>query len=270
MASVKLSYTQFPTRLSRLKVFLLTLLFTPFLLLAQEPVGFTLPMQYANQGMTVEVPLTVQNFKDMAGIQFTLVWDQELIEYVELIDLEPMLESISDHNSPEPGVFIFLWFAFDPDEGLSLPDNHTIFKLRFNVLGNLGDTAWIQFADEPTEPVAENIYGTIMPLDLTAGAVIIDDQSALVMPDGNILHMEVIPNPCKDWCDVRFTVQSALQVRMHIIDLIGKVVYTAERQLDAGKQEVSLPAVQALPSGGYYLVVESGRSRAVHKFLIQK
>jgi hypothetical protein len=253
-----------------MKGFLIALMLTPFILFAQEPVGFSLPMQYAHPGATVDVPLTVQHFTDMAGIQFTLEWDANLLEYIEVVDLEPQMVSITDFNSPSNGMFIFLWYAFDPDEGLTLPMDHTIFKLRFKVLGSLGDTAWIQFVDEPTEPVAENIHATLMPLELTSGAVIVDDQSSLIMPDGNTLKMEVIPNPCREWCDVRFTVQSALQVRMHIIDLIGKVVYTAERQLDAGKQEVSLPAVQALPSGGYYLVVESGRSRAVHKFLIQK
>jgi SdrD B-like domain len=133
--------------------FLFTLLLPCF---AKADLGIT-PV-VTQQGNDVYVDFVVHNFTDIASMQFTVLWDAEVAEYVSVENFG--LPFMSENN-----FFLALWagpgkltHSWNPSDGIakSVPDCSTIFRLHLNSLN--GQVPPIEIGDVPTiiEVVSEN------------------------------------------------------------------------------------------------------------------
>lgn len=246
-----------------------------FLLLAVVPVlqaqvGFSIGSQIAQPGTTIEVPVQVAQFDNIGGFQFSLAWDPAVISFQEVTNYDLDKIELFDYHEDMPGSFRAVWQADNPDTGFSVEDGHTIFTLKFVVVGSVDDSTWISFSDVPLEPEVVNYNNDIMPVEFTFGLVRVDEGSAARALASGPIVVQIIPNPCREWCDVLLSVTQSMDVHIRVVDLSGNTVYQIDRHLEPGQQEVSLPAVQALASGGYFIMVETSGSRYIKRMLVQK
>ncbi len=102
-----------------------------------------------NTGEVVCVPVTVANFVDVAGAQFTITYDPALLQFENVQNLGlPGLSPGGSFNGNTPGILSFQWFDLSLN-GVSLANGSVIFEMCFTVLGNEGSCANLEFSDSP-------------------------------------------------------------------------------------------------------------------------
>lgn len=103
-------------------------------------------------GDTVCVPLVVQDFTDMVGLQFSVAWDTSVVEWVETADFNSVLGLSSANfgvNNAANGFFTFSWND-NLLTGVSLSDGDSLFRACFRLKGDLGDASSLCFTSTPT------------------------------------------------------------------------------------------------------------------------
>ncbi|MBK7343615.1 MAG: hypothetical protein IPJ06_11325 [Saprospiraceae bacterium] len=235
----------------------------------QAQVAFIAESMAAEPGSTIHVPIKVSEFDSISGFQLSITWDTLVLQF----------DSISNYDLEKsktltgPGLLhrmSMFWYADDVYSGFSTENGHTIFTLSFTVIGSLGDSSWVSFTDEPLSPEVIDYNDLPVPIDFTYGLIQVQEKSAIVPAFIPALKMQIIPNPCREWCDVQLEVSQPTDVILQVVNLAGAVVYELERHLLPGNQDISIPAADALHSGGYYIIVTSEQGRYIKRMLIQK
>jgi gliding motility-associated-like protein len=101
------------------------------------------------------ISFTVQNFVDVASMEFALVYDPSVIEFVRIQDYAP-LQSFGggSTNLVSPGQIRVVWTSPNVANE-SLPDGTTLFEICFNVLGPGGTSSSITFGNNPPVVIAD-------------------------------------------------------------------------------------------------------------------
>ncbi len=149
---------------------ILGIFFFPLFLSAQ-PI-FNISNETGDNGTTVEVDFTVDNFEKIISMQFSINWDSDVLQYQEITNVSTDIPGFSPSaifSTPpiqDPGVATLSWF--EPNAGSSpvtLPDQSLIFTIVFNVVGDPCDETQVRITDTPLAiEVAEE--GSI-PVDIS-------------------------------------------------------------------------------------------------------
>lgn len=110
--------------------------------------------------------MKARSFDNIMSAQYTHLWDTGLLEWASI---EPGdLPGVSTANfglvddQLDAGQLTFAWF--DPQvQGVSLPEDVTLYQICFNVIGSAGQYAGLHFGGAPV-PV-ELINGNLQDID---------------------------------------------------------------------------------------------------------
>ncbi|MBI5914421.1 MAG: gliding motility-associated C-terminal domain-containing protein [Bacteroidetes bacterium] len=103
----------------------------------------------ANPGQTVCIDFTVQDFDDLTGTQFTIVWEPTILQYagVQGFNLTNLsIDNFLQDQAPTIGVLGVEW---ENATGVSVPDGTAIFQVCFQLIGDPGDCSIITFDEVP-------------------------------------------------------------------------------------------------------------------------
>ncbi len=104
------------------------------------------------------IDVKVNNFTDLRGLQFTLTWDEDVLDFESIASIGlPPTAGFGDFGD----TLSFSWFD-DENIGKSFPDSFVIFTLAFNITGEVGDMTDIRFIEFPT-PVEASTNGGVPP-----------------------------------------------------------------------------------------------------------
>ncbi len=136
-----------------------TMIKSLFLLLG---ICFTLPLVAQNGGLniypttscsgkSIAVNVYADSWVDVTSMQFTLAWDNTILEY---IDTDLPNNTFSDimfgTNNTANGYINVSWFDGSVTlDGISL-EEEVAFVLHFNVIGDIGETSVFEFSGTPT------------------------------------------------------------------------------------------------------------------------
>ncbi len=119
-----------------------------------NPDGFTVTLsdETVSQGEQMCVEVSVDNFTNILGLQFSLAYDPSRLEFVAIQNINLDGLDLSTIGTPpdetDPGQISMSWL--DPGlAGLDLPDGTVIFEVCFDAIGNDGTTT-IGFSNTPT------------------------------------------------------------------------------------------------------------------------
>jgi gliding motility-associated-like protein len=162
--------------------------------------GFTLILAdaTANQGDNVCLPVTVNDFDNILGMQFSINYDATALTFTGTQNFNPALVGFTSASggNPTPGNLTFTWN--DPfAAGVTLPNGATIFEVCFDVLTNESTT--VVFSGTPTpieiidgdemEVEFNSVSGTIspptsgpLPITLTLTDVSADQGTNVCLP----------------------------------------------------------------------------------------
>ncbi len=143
--------------------------------------GFVLPnATTCNPGDTVVFELKVQDFTGIRGFQFTLEWDEAVMDYygVQNFNLGGLTAQSFGTSAAPVGKLTVVWFNPN-NNGSSLSNNTSICKLKFIAAGNYGDESALSFTGTGLAPLVfhQNLSHDVP--DFTTGHLLIENNSVL-------------------------------------------------------------------------------------------
>lgn len=128
----------------------------------------------ATNGAQVCTDVSVHGFVDVSGMQFSFVWDPNILNFNEVqnINLPPGASQFGE-VLVDAGILTFFWV--DPASGHDLPDRTQVFSVCFDVVGNAGQISDVTFSDAATnieiidsqlEQIEFNAIGGLIGVDV--------------------------------------------------------------------------------------------------------
>lgn len=171
-----------------------------------QAVTLDFPLINALPGDNICLPFTVENFNNVASMQFTIAYDDSILDFTNVQAFNPSMPDLGAGTfaNPQAGTVTLSWvdLAFN---GITLPDGSVAFEICFDVIGGIGECSPIAITNDPT-PIeigdpstpSQNEYGYI----LNEGSVCVSD---------NIIFLELTQDSvsCPDFSDGGFNITVA-------------------------------------------------------------
>jgi hypothetical protein len=114
--------------------------------------SFDIGTASGNVGDTLCIDITVHDFNEIIGMQYSFGWDPQALEFVEFTNFSLPNLTLANFNTQSSmlaqGQSAISWFDLSNPSGLSLADGSTIYSLCFEVLAASGSE--VSFAEQPT------------------------------------------------------------------------------------------------------------------------
>jgi gliding motility-associated-like protein len=137
-----------------------------------ETGNFNLPEVNSLPGQTVCLPLTVNNFDNILGFQFSINFDPSVVSFLGTLNFVSPLQGLtigSLGNPTSDGSITVNWNTPGSGAGMTLDDGTAITQLCFQVLGN--SSSALVFSDSPTTAVVFGANQQTIPFDGQNGAI---------------------------------------------------------------------------------------------------
>jgi hypothetical protein len=212
-------------------------------------------------GEMVDVDIRVVNFVDMISGQFSINYDETVLDFVSVgnfgIDnLTDDLIGTPGEGDVELGEVSFLWIADDIIGGETLTDSTVIFTLTFQATGASGTFSDILFTGDPTEIEFSDVDGMINNPVFFNGIVNIGTVSTITTPNqAGVEIISVIPNPIKEKAYIQLELDQTRQTILSIYDSKGSTVFRQETVLGSGSHTITIPGSVFPATGTYFLDV---------------
>jgi len=203
-------------------------------MIAFAEVQFLMEEHLAQPSDKVIVPVKVKDFKDIAGYQFTLSWDSEVLELIEVNNHS--VNGYYGENRIAEGLLTTSWN--DESGGAeSLDDVSVMFELKFKVTGQNGSYSEIKICSEPTPSEAYNNDLQLLAITPTHGMVKVGESSNRFPPLKG-WNLSVQPNPFSNSTSFIFTLPQDEAVNIVIYDLLGKIIRQFKADYRAGEHRI--------------------------------
>lgn len=149
-----------------------------------------------NQNDSVNIDVTVSNFNNLFGAQYSIGWDSTKFKYGRILNVIPVssppasghLPSPIDVGTPGPGSILkqgqitFLWSNTNT---ATLPNDTRLFTIRLKAVGNPCDSTNIIMTNIPTKSEYYDENFNLLVPDFTAGTAKINGPSCVDNPPNN-------------------------------------------------------------------------------------
>jgi len=127
-----------------------------------EAQGVTFALgDYTNHtGGTVTAAVTVTNFVNVLGAQFTLQWDPTVLSYQSVGNFNSGVTGLAAGDFGTPGSSGDLTLSWDSTSGsgVTVPDGTVIFTVSFLVIGSPGSSSTLALPNTPTTPTPPQAF----------------------------------------------------------------------------------------------------------------
>lgn len=239
-------------RLSTILVMLLLCGFS-YQLKAQPDFFFSGPSEEIVVDDVFEVSLRATNFVDVAGLQFSLEWDAEKVEFQEISPFFPTQSVSFNINNAASGVIAGFW----NDTGVfTIPDTALVFTLTFRAVedGFLN----LNFIDSPTTTlVIYELDGQVIeePIIFSSdGDVCIGVKTSTFATDfeDSAIFYQNKPNPFSKNTYIPFELTNSELVTIKIFAITGEEIYQYSNRYNGGSHRIEIKS-EVFPYPGTYL-----------------
>ncbi len=217
-------------------------------------------------GKSYAVAVRANAFEDVAGFQFTLAFDPDVLQ---LDRIEP--RALTDLGAQNFGMSHLpqgmLTGSWNTTYGLTLEDGSELFVLHLTALE---DGAFLSDVLELNSDLtrAEAYRSTGERLDLSLA--FLDENGKPITENAGLKLEQNIPNPFREETVIGFYLPKGEAVILSVFDASGQMIYSESRDLPEGKHEWMLSASQLEGSGVYYYRVQTSTETATGKMILMK
>ena len=219
------------------------------------PVIFEGEVANGMPGDTVCVAITVSNFIDITNAQFTLTWDETIVQFIEVQNINSSVSALNAgsfntaSNFTDNGQLPFAWFDILGTTN-SLPDGSILFEVCFELIGNLDDSSPISFTDTPTDIQVGNPNNipAAYPFELRDGQIFITNSALLVLAEADSVS-------CAGLADGAFTVTVSGGVAPYTFTWNTSPPSGPENGPQSITQSGGTSTVSGFPAGDYRIIV---------------
>jgi len=220
---------------------------------AQHAVHFVAPNATVEPGSFFSAPVKVAGFRKIVGAQYSMTWNPAVLRFD---GLEGLALNLSNDNfglsAVNSGTLTFSWF--DPTlAGSVLSDSSTLYRIRYQVIGNPGGVTVVGFTNTPT--TQEIVDTTFVPISagFHNGMISIMSPNATPVFDKSSLEVsEASPNPFTHSTVITVKQKQASTVKWEITDVNGRTMASRELFCHPGEQLITFDAELFPESGIYY------------------
>lgn len=130
------------------------------------------PKRTASPGETVCLDITVAGFQQLLSMQYSVRWDQNILEFKELKEFKlPSMDANNfGTNRAQNGLLTALWIE-NSLKGVTVADGTSIYQICYKVKGKSGQFSSINFVERPTPFEAVNTSDQILGIKGIDGKV---------------------------------------------------------------------------------------------------
>ena len=252
---------------------ILSVLFAFSLQAQQDPVKLIAPSIIIEEGTDmIDIPIKVESFTDIVGMQFSLRWDASVLEYLYVDSLNFGLDYLRyssnfGYNDSDKGIMTFYWeditFA-----GQSLNDGDSIFTIKAKVIGDAGTETMLEFSGDPTSIEFSDPNANILQYELINGMVGLPTVNAIEQAAIENARINLTPNPFREKTTLEFLLKESSETQISIYDLEGKKIYEESDWRSAGAQSVQLNRNLFSTEGIYLLELSTEEFRTTKKLFL--
>jgi hypothetical protein len=231
---------------------------------AVDSMEVNVPSLSVEEGNLVKLPVKVfTNGSKIGALQLSLLYDSELLEFIELTNSEKSMKWMSFIN-PTNG--IVEWGGFDATNNENLfIDGETVFTLNFLAKKPQGE--WAVSPLYTTRKFVGNENSTDMQITPTNGVYQVKSLTGVELKENQIL---VYPNPTTGEVIIKFNVPVDGNVSLSFVDGNGKKAITVfDQYMPSGNYSYSASLKNLVP-GTYYTTLMTSSAISVSKTVLQK
>ena len=211
-------------------------------------------------GQTYQLAFNANDFKDVAGFQFTLDF---AAEYLEVVDYETSaLSNMSANNfgftKANEGKVTVSW---NETNGVSMADDASLFEISFTALADVQLSEVLAINSSVT---ANEAYQADLRKD-----VVLDFGKAIAADKGFAL-LQNQPNPFNQETVIGFQLPEASEATLTIYDVSGRVVYTRTSTYDSGLHQVMMDKADLGATGVLYYQLSTPEFNETKKMIVLK
>ncbi len=214
---------------------------------------FNVEEQKLNAGETYTVDFKANDF-DVLGYQFTLNFDQNAVEFVEVA---PAIAGAENFGMAllEEGVITASW----NDNDVNLAGDQVIFSLVFNAVQDVELSNAITVNSRYTVAEAYNTNGELLDVELAFNGATVAAEFELY---------QNTPNPFSKTTVIGFTLPEASTAKLTITDVSGKVVKVQKADFAKGYNEFKLERSELTAKGILYYQLDTDTDSATKMMIL--
>ena len=234
----------------------------------RDPEGIMMinvPDVSVNEGQAFTIPFTTTGLNDVLGYQFTLRFNREMLEYVELSTgpVPGMSSTNFNVQKTHDGWITTSWNQANemPSDGQS-----ELFAITFRARQAIESLQeLLSFTSVPTAKEAYDMEGNIMDVGLHFGEAV--SASGSVRVEGYELYQNR-PNPFSTKTVIGFKLPIAGEAKVTVYDMAGKVLFHQEGYYGAGAHELIIKGDDLAASGLLYYQLQTADYAAIKKMIL--
>jgi len=200
-----------------------------------------------------EVEFRATNFVDVAGLQFSLGWDAEKVEFQNITPSFPTQSVSFNTNNTATGVIAGFWNDTDV---YTLPDTAILFVLTFKALAE--GPLDLEFIDSPTATlVIYQLDGQTFEESIiysSNGDVCVGIKTSTFATDfaNSAIFYQNNPNPFYKTTYIPFELTNSELVTIKIFGITGEEIYQYSNRYREGTHRIKIKS-EVFPSPGAYM-----------------
>ncbi len=222
------------------------------------PVGSPEPLFYfENQSVAqneeFEVEILVEDFKQIAGFQHTLIWNPAIIEFIAVEDLMD-INLLANEDFAVDGQLPVLGTFGNSLEGTTIDESSVLYSLRFKALSEVATLAGVlEFSDDLIEKQVvyrPEIYELYL-LNHNYETAVTTSNSDI----SNLKSFEIFPNPVDNQTVINASFNQTEKVELVLFNSVGQVVQHWDFEGMSIRETLFF---EDLPQGAYILKLITG------------
>lgn len=222
------------------------------------------PDQVLQAGESYQVNFRAEAFADLTGLQFSLNFDPQVLEFVSIESDDPAISMQAQHFGTQLSKQGLLTAAWGEYPGKVIKVNDQLFSLRFRAKASGLLSQVLHLSSDRTPIAVFDSEGQDYNLKLSF------DQDVLGGVEQETQLFQNRPNPFTQETVIPFFLAEATRVQLSVFDVSGRLIKQINQQYPAGYHEVTLNST-ALPGQAiYYYQLQTDQFAATKKMVFTK
>ena len=228
--------------------------------------NFNIDNQFMEAGETYEVVFRSDDFKSINGYQYTLNFDTDLLDFVNLTpgDLEGMSEANFGLSLLNEGAITTSWTN---NNSTNMTEATALFSLTFKAKGSVQLSEALEINSRFTAAEAYAQHENDDQVSLLNVGLRFNDSA---VEEFEFLLKQNTPNPFRNETVIGFVLPEATNARLSVYDVSGKLLQQIEGDYAAGYNEVSLDRSNLSEGLLYYRLDTPDHSASMKMLLLNK
>ncbi|TXF89452.1 T9SS type A sorting domain-containing protein [Neolewinella aurantiaca] len=222
----------------------------------------------AESGGQISVNVRANGMSELVGIQFSLSWDTEVLEYVDVsnIVLNGAIDENFNQTQLDEGRIGYL--EVDSNlEGFALEDSVILFSLNFMPKSNLSAVTEISFSEMPLRFSGMDVMNNRIDTITTNGVINLEGTNA-VSAFAEDPRFTVSPNPFTRFVRVQTSLNYSGPATLEILDLSGRLLSSRKMNIAARNSTTELQAGDFPGQGAYIIRLITDREQLHRKVIL--